>query len=166
MRRFKKLFLAVIFSLLFVNLTSCITVPVYKNHEVGKEELSSVQIYDLREYKSEGSSFLTTMSPAYTVKEDELDRFLEDLSAIQFSDVDIIFSVIPSDPSFSFDEWTVRLNYTNGSSYIFSCDGYGERYDADGNVIECDHFSCDNDEWNEFIGCYVPSEIFHVQTDI
>ena len=85
--------------------------------------------------------------------------FLSDLSNIQFSDT-IIIAIAAVDPSFYYDDWVTRINYTDGSFSLISCDGFGESYDANDQVTDRNHFGCDNDEWKQFIGKYVPYDIF------
>ena len=153
--------LTVAFALtILISLTGCIVIPLYKYYDdIDTEKVSSVDIYDLRNSESYYSDFLETETPVYTLKDDQLNEFWGDLGKIRFTD-QIIITIAAVDPSFSYDEWVVRINYIDGSYSLISCDGYGETYDKNNQVIDTNHFGCDNEEWKQFIGKYLPKELF------
>lgn len=162
MKTKRVLLTALLFLAIFVSLTSCIMIPTYKYYEIDPEKVSSIEIYDLRNSDTHYSDFLETEIPAYAIEKEQTINFLSDLSDIRFSDT-IIITIAAVDPSFSYDDWVVRINYTDGSYSLISCDGYGETYDANDQVIEANHFGCDDEEWKQFISTYVPKDIFENQ---
>ena len=140
-------------------LTSCI-IPLNKKFRFKKERVESIEVYDLCQCKNtEGSSFLETESPVYEIPEEALDDFLTDLAEIRFSDA-LVLLPIPQDPSFWYGTWTLRINYIDGSYQLLSNCGYGQTFDARGEITDTHHFSCDKEEWEALIGKYLPEEAF------
>lgn len=151
--------ISVISFTLLISLTSCIIIPRHKYYDIDFEKVSSIEIYDLRSSETHYSDFIKSETPVYTIEEDKMADFLSDLSNIRFSDT-IIITIAAIDPSFCYDDWVVRINYNDGSYFLISCDGYGENYDENDKVTGTNHFSCEDDEWKEFIARYVPEDIF------
>ncbi len=158
MKRIRYILAALLPFILICLFCSCIIIPLTKYYDLDTASVSSVEIYDLRQARSHYSDFLDSETPAYTIPEEQTEEFFEDLSKIRFTD-HIIIVLAAIDPSFVFDDWVVRINYTDGSFDLLSCDGYNEAYDSDGNFSDSNHFSCDNDEWHAVIFKYLPREI-------
>ena len=166
----KKLALFLISLALLVPLLSgCIIIPRYTNFEIDATTVESIEIYDLyRDTKiikdEEYGPYLRELRPSETTsvytlpKESEAD-FLSDLAKIQFNDY-IIIVLAAIDPSFNYDRWTARINYTDGSYEFISCRGYGETFNANGELISCHHNGCDDEEWWALIEKYTPADIF------
>ena len=155
----KRLALLIVSILLIsCSFTSCIVIPRSKSFKISEDKVSSIDVYELRE-KSHYSDFLRTEEPIHEISEDKLGDFLSDLSKIRFSD-NLVIMLAAVDPSFLYDDWTVRINYTNNTYELLSCAGYGETYNENNEVISTHHFSCDNEEWHTFIKKYVPEDIF------
>ena len=157
--------LACILTLMSVmcTMTSCIVIPLYKHFEIDSDTVASIEIYDLCEVDSV-YDFVETETPVYEIPTEEKTDFLNDLAQIRFSDA-IIIVLAAIDPSFDYDEWTLRINYTDGSYELISSDGYGQTYDNKGESVEGHHFGCDQEEWIAFIGKYVPEDIFYHHTN-
>ncbi len=145
--------------LVMITLPSCIMIPLHKSFEIDTATVSSIEIYDLYGVDNSGGEFVKTETPVYKIPEENHSDFLSDLSEIQFSDT-IIIMIAAIDPSFYYDQWTVRINYTDGSFELISCGGYGESFDENGEYTNSHHYGCDDEEWSAFIGKYVPEEIF------
>lgn len=141
------------------SMTSCIVIPRYEYFEIDADTVASIEIYDLCEADSIYGNFVETESPVYEIPTDKKTDFLNELAEIRFSDA-IVIVLAAIDPSFNYDEWTVRINYTDGSYQLISSDGYGETFDANGELIDFHHFGCDQDEWWSFISEYLPKEIY------
>ena len=157
MKRFA--FLIAVLVLVTSILTSCI-IPFYKNFRFKEDRVASIEVYDLCQCKNtEGPYFLETESPVYEIPEETLDDFLTDLAEIRFSDA-LVLLPIPQDPSFGYDTWTLRINYIDGSYQLLSNCGYGQTFDARGEITDTHHFSCDREEWEALIGKYLPEEAF------
>ena len=152
---------AVIFVFLSVwLLNGCISIPQYTTFDISSEEVESVVVFDFSGFESRDSYLLRDEIPVYEVEEEKIPDFLSDLSKIQFSE-HIIVGVMAWDPIFKYGEWTVRINYSDGTYEFISCAGYGETCDEDGEVVSCHHFSCDEQEWSKFIGKHIPDDIFN-----
>lgn len=140
-------------------MTSCIIIPIYENFEIDAEKVAAIEIYDLCEVDTLYGDFVETETPVYEIPRENNEDFLNALAEIRFSDT-IVITLAAVDPSFYYDEWTVRINYTDGSYELISSDGYGQTYDSNGESIDSHHFGCDEDEWRAFISKYVPKDIF------
>ena len=158
----KKIILSVMVSILLLSvLTGCIVIPLRHNFEINADEVESVDIYDLREVDTLYGDFVETEKPVYKIPADKNVEFLSELSKIEFSD-SIVIVLAAVDPSFYYGEWTVRINYTDGSFELISSHGFGERFDKNGEIADTHHWGCDSEEWHEFISNYVPEDIFGI----
>ena len=141
-------------------LSGCIIIPRYRHFEIDATTVLSIQIYDLCESESYYDQFIKTETPVYEIPQEQTANFVADLNSITFTDY-LIIVLAAIDPSFSYGVWTVRINYTDGSYELISCRGYGETYDSNNERVSGHHWSCDDVEWEAFIGQYVPEEIFN-----
>lgn len=156
----KRIALFILTVIVMCTLTSCIIIPVYENFEIDADTVASIAIYDLCQSDSLYGGFVETETPIYEIPTEKNTDFLNDLSKIRFSD-HIVIVLAAIDPSFYYDVWTIRINYTDGSFELISSDGFGQTYDNNGEVIDSHHFGCDQEEWWTFIGKYVPEDIFN-----
>ena len=158
MKRF--VLLSAILILTIPILTSCIIIPQFKRFEIATDTVTSIEIYDLHQVDTLYGNFIETQTPVYESPQEENTDFLNDLAEIRFTD-SIVIALVAMDPSFYYDDWTVRINYVDDSFQLVSSDGYGQTYDKSGEVIDTHHFGCDQKEWWAFIGKYVPESIFN-----
>lgn len=156
MKRVLCFFVTVIFVMSV--LASCIVIPQYKNFEIDPASVSSIEVYDLLDVDTFDGYFLETETSVYTISEEDKAAFLDDLGEIEFSDA-IILTIAAIDPSFYYDVWTVRINYTDGSYELISCDGYGATYNKNGEMTDAHHFGCDEEEWRTFVKKYIPKSV-------
>ena len=157
MKKVTALILAVI--LVMVMLTGCIVIPRYRNFEIDPDVVASIELYDLCEVDTMYGDFVKTESPAYRIPPERTADFLRDLSQIQFSDP-LIIVIAAIDPSFYYDNWTVRVNYTDGSFELISSDGFGQVFDKDEETKDSHHFGCDQEEWSALIRAHIPKELW------
>lgn len=153
MKRKQVLIPSILCLALLVSLTSCVVIPLHKTYDIDVDTVLSIEIHDL----GERSSAFHLDTPSHTVENDQLADFLSDLSEIQFSDT-IIITIAAIDPSFDFGRWVVRIHCIDGSYMLISDGGYGETRDANGERIASNHYSCDTDEWEQFLSKYLPQE--------
>lgn len=78
-------------------------------------------------------------------------------SKLEF-DSAIVIVLAAVDPSFYYGEWVVKIQFTDQSYTFYSCGGFGETFDADGNRIDLTHFSCDREQLEELIKKYCSVE--------
>lgn len=152
MKPYKPFLFALMTFVLIVSLSGCIIIPLTKYYDISAEEVESVQFYDLRNEESY-MGLDPTLEPVYTIPEEDIEAFLEDFSKLEFSD-SIIIALAAVDPSFYYGEWVVRINFSNGQYTFYSCGGFGETFDAEGELISSTHFSCDCEELSNLIGKY------------
>jgi hypothetical protein len=158
MKPFKQFLFVLLTFVLIVSLSGCIIIPLTKYYDIAAEEVMSVQFYDLRNQDSAHySGFDTILEPVYTIPEEDTEDFLDDFSKLKFSD-SIIIVLAAIDPSFYYGDWVVRINFSNGQYTFYSCGGYGETFDAEGNCISSTHFSCDDEELKNLVGKYYETE--------
>ncbi len=148
-----KLFLGIVLLLgVLFSLSGCIVLTFDKHYDdIEKEQLTSVQFYDLRGDENFSNALL------YTLPEDQTDAFLEELAEIRFEETMVIV-LAAVDPSFEWGNYVLRLNYTDGTYALISSEGYGETCDANGEVIDINHYGCNEKEWNSLIKKYIPDK--------
>lgn len=158
MKIYKRFLIVLITLALVASLSGCIIIPRTKYYDISAEEVISVQFYDLRDQDSARySGFDAILEPVYTIPEEHTEDFLDDFSKLEFSDT-IIIALAAIDPSFYYGDWVIRINFSNGQYTFYSCGGYGETFDAEGEYISATHFSCDDEELENLIGKYYITE--------
>lgn len=154
MKLHKRLALVIITITLLVFMSGCIIIPLSKYYVFSAEEVTSVQFYDLRSLDSGNKSgFDKICDPVFTLPEADKKVFLDDFSKIKFSDT-IIIMIAAIDPSFSYGDWVVRIDFSNGQYTFYSSAGYGETFDAEGNFVSSTHYSCDDAALEQLISEY------------
>ena len=152
MKQYQKVMSVLLVFMCAITLSACIMIPLSKYYNISPDEVESVQFYDLRAQDvNHYHGFDLIYEPVYTVPEEKMAEFLTDFANLKFSDT-LIITIAAVDPSFSYGDWVVRINYSNGQYSFYSSGGYGETYDAEGNVITSTHYSCDKEELEELIG--------------
>ena len=139
-------------------LSGCIIIPVEQFYDdIETERVVSVEIYDLREH-SVRSKLPEGEEPAYTLPEAQIDDFCTDLSQVEFTE-HIIIVLAAIDPSFSFGDWVVRVNYDDGGYMLISNGGYNITMDADRLKSSRNHWDADSTQWQELIQKYLPEDL-------
>jgi len=142
-------------------LCGCVIIPREDRFYVyDPKDVSSVEIYYFEDgYDSScDGDMINETEPFYVLEESQHEDFLSDLGAIEYRDY-IIIVLAAIDPSFSYDNWTAKIIFNDGSYRLLSCHGYGEEFDAEGNKTDWDHYGCDDDEWYSLIKKYVPEDL-------
>lgn len=154
MKKYKLFAVMLVVTTLITSLSGCIIIPISKYYDISAEDVLSVQFYDLRNDKdAQLPGFDKIYDPVFTLPEDSNEAFLEAFSELRFSDT-LVFVIAAIDSSFSYGDWVIRINFSDGSYTFYSCGGYGETYDADGKYITSTHLSCEIDELEELIGSF------------
>lgn len=149
MKLYKRTLLALLTFVLIVSLSGCIIIPLSKYYDIPAEEVNSVQFYHYDPDTSSESDY----NLIHTVSEESKEAFLDDFSKLKFTD-SIIITLAAIDPSFSYGDWVVRINFSDGQYTLYSSGGYGETFDAEGNCTSATHFSCDAEELEQLIEKY------------
>lgn len=158
MKRYKRLALAMLALALLVVLSGCIIIPVSKYYRISPEEVTSVQFYDLRNEETVISyHFEKNYDPAYTLPEKDIEAFLSDFSELRFSKTILI---VPAavDPSFSYGNLVVRINFSDGKYTLYSSAGFGETFDAKGECISTSHYGCDEEDLESLVNKYYETQ--------
>lgn len=157
------------FLLVFVlicGLCSCVY-SQYDFEDIVEEDVQFIQFYDISGEESRDSETVLSTEPFYTLPVEKHAEFFKELRKIEFGDGFPLFA--PSDPSFSYGEYVVRINFKDGSYKLLSCGGYNELFDIHGKRMAGDHYSCDNTEWNDFIYSFVgerSSRLYYHSTEV
>ena len=149
----KVLILLVLISILSVSLTSCIIIPLRRHYTYSADEVSCIRFYDLRDSESRASGFFEEETPIFTLPDEQINEFLTDFSNIKFKD-SIVIVLAAIDPSFYYGNWVVEIVFTDGSYSFYSTAGFGETFNANGECIESDHYSSDEEDLRKLIGKY------------
>ena len=157
MKGLRRVLLTVLLAAQLAVLSSCIWVPKYASYDIAEEKLASVDIYDLRDCSSRADFYESEFSD-YTLKAEQIDGFVAALESLRFDD-STFFVLAATDPNFTYGDWVVRLNYTDGTYTLISSDGFGATYDQDYNVIDSNHYSYDDKKWEQFVCQYLPTEL-------
>ena len=158
MKLYKRFAFAIITIFLLLSMCGCIIIPLSKYYDISAEDVTSVQFYDLRNAETaEYYGFYKDYEPVYTLPEEENADFLNDFAKLEFTDT-IVIVLAAIDPSLTYGDWVVRINFSNGEYTFYSCGGYGETFDAEGNCIDTTFFSCDVAELETLIGKYYDIE--------
>ena len=159
MKCIKIISLTVIFALISMSLSSCIVLN-HKFDNIDKTNVTSIEIYDLRDDYSHGVGFYELMDPVYTLSPEQHDDFLDTLTKLKFTTVLIVIAA--NDPSLHYsDTMTVKINHSNGEFETVSPHGYAERYDPiEDSIHAWDYGSCDYSEWELLLKSVVPQEIY------
>lgn len=158
MKNYKQFLLVILCIVLLLSLSGCMVIPLSKYYVISEEEVASVQFYDLRGEESEHyAGFDKKCEPVYTLPAEEHQAFLDDFSEMKFSDT-ILIVLAAVDPSFSYGDWVIRINFSNGQYTFYSSNGYGETYDGEGEFLSSTHFSCDEEELETLIRKFYTTE--------
>ena len=150
----KRLVLGIMVLVLSLSLCGCLIIPISQHYDIPIEDVVSIQFYDLRgEDASHYHGFHNSCEPVFTLAEEDKAAFLEDFSALEFTDT-ILIVLAAVDPSFEYGDWVVRFNFTNGRYGFCSYAGFGETFEADGSRISSTHLSCEKEELEALIRKY------------
>ena len=153
------LHLMTLWLLMLVCLTGCIVIPRHKTFEISPDTVSTIKIYDLRGRESRFEGAVDADAPVYELPEEEKTDFLTELAKVDFSD-EILIMLAAVDPSFSFGEWVVRINYADGSYEFLSCNAFGSVFNQNDELISTHHYGSKREEWIAFLGNYAPKNFF------
>ena len=159
----KKIFCLVFLMTIAFAFSGCIiTIESYRIDNIPSEKVESIDLYDLTSfgyYDYRGSGFHEKTEPVYRLKEDKIDDFLNGLKKIKFESK-IVFPAA-NDPSFSYGNLTIRINFVDGSFMFISNYGFGEIYDKNGEVVTSSFAGCNDDKWEKLIESVVPSSVYN-----
>lgn len=158
MRYYQSVIALALLIALVLSLSGCIVIPKETYYDLDPEEVESIWFYELKEpiYHDHSGSFEGESSPepVFILPQNRNKAFLKDFADLRFTDV-ILITVAAVDPSFSYGNLVVRINFTNGRYTCYSCLGYGATYDADGSILSITHYSCEEEDLAKLIKKYM-----------
>lgn len=163
MKFIKTITLTVFFSLIVMALSSCVVIN-HKYDYIDKTNVTSIEIYDLRDGYLHDAGFYELIDPIYTLSPEQHSDFLDTLTKLEFTTRLLIFAA--SDPSFYYGQtMTVKINHANGGFETVSAYGYTEQYNPneDDAYTGHDHGRCDYSKWELLLKSVVPQEIYDSQ---
>ena len=160
MKYIKMISITVILTLIAMSLSSCIRLD-HRFDDIDKTNVTSIEIYDLRDDYHHDEGFYELMDPIYTLSPEQYADFLDTLTKIEFTTAIILIAA--NDPILHYsDTMTVKINHSNGGFETVSPYGYAERYDPnEESVYAWDYGSCDYSEWELLLQSVVPQEIYN-----
>ena len=160
MKCIKIISITVIFTLIAMSLSSCITLH-HKFDSIDKTNVASIEIYDLRGDYHHDVGFYELMDPIYTLSPEQHDDFLDTLTRLEFTTVLIVIAA--NDPMLHYSNtMTVKINHSDGSFETVSPYGYAEQYDPNEDSLDAwDYGSCDYSDWELLLQSVVPEEIYN-----
>ena len=95
--------------------------------------------------------------PIYTLPQEDIPTFLDELFAIRFV-ITYLIVLGAWDPAYKYGDYFIRVNFTDGS-YYYIADRFFERRDANGAVKERKNPSCKKEkEFDNLVAKYLPVE--------
>jgi len=148
----KKTFVIPVLLALSLLLSGCMT--YHQVDYIDPENVVSISFYDLRDIHAY-SGFHTKYETVFTLDPARNSEFIYELSSLQFSQL-----YIPGmDPSFKFSDWTVRIDFYDGSFMLLSDGGYLQTLDAQDETLDQEHTNIDSELWLDFVSSYLPAEL-------
>ncbi len=159
MKHIKIIAVTLIFVLIAMSLSSCITLH-HKFDNIDTTNVTSIEIYDLRDEYSHSVGFYELMDPVYTLSPEQHADFLDTLTNLEFTTILIVIAA--NDPYLHYaNTMTVKINHSNGTFETVSQYGYAEQYDPNEDGVDAwDYGSCNSSEWELLIKSVVPQEIY------
>ena len=160
MKCIKLITATLIFALIAMSLSSCMKLH-YKFYSIDKTNVTSIEIYDLRDDYSHDVGFYELMDPIYTLSPEQHADFLDTLTELNFTKVLILIAA--NDPMLHYGStMVIKINHSNGVFETVSPYGYAEQYDPNEDDIHArDYGGCDYSKWELLLKSVVPEEIYN-----
>ena len=160
MKFIKIISITVIFTLIALSLSSCIRLN-HRFDSIDKTNVTSIEIYDLRDDYYHDAGFYELIDPVYSLSPEQYADFLDTLTELEFTSVLILIAA--NDPNLSYSRtMTVKINHSNGVFETVSPYGYAEQYDPNEDSLDAwDYGSCDYSDWELLLQSVVPQEIYN-----
>lgn len=151
---------AVLMTLIVASLSGCIILTHEFNH-IDKTNVTTVEIYDLRDDYSHDARFYELMEPLYTLSPEQNAEFLDTLTSLRF--IRGLLLIAANDPILHYGPGlTVKVNHSNGAFETVSCFGYAETYDPEADTLGAwDYGSCDEAAWELLMKSVMPEELYN-----
>ena len=160
MKGIKIINVVVIFTLISIALSGCIILN-HKFDNIDKTNVTSIEIYDLRDDYYHDAGFYEIMDPIYTLSPEQNAEFLNTLTSLTFTKG--LLLIAANDPNLNYGyEMTVKVNHSDGSFETVSPFGYCEQYISEKDSLGAwDYGSCDTAAWELLIKSVMPLELYN-----
>ena len=112
MKCIKLITATLIFTLIAISLSSCMKLH-HKFDSIDKTNVTSIEIYDLRDDYSHDVGFYELMDPIYTLSPEQHADFLDTLTELNFTTVLILIAA--NDPMLHYGStMVIKINHSNG----------------------------------------------------
>lgn len=150
---------------MLLTLTSCIVIPRDKYfNTLSSENVAEIQIIDIRQSDSADRHTIPANAAVYTVSEDNKASFLLALAEFPFDD-SVVISCAAVDYSTWYEDFVIKLIYTDNSYRLISATGYNEYYEKSGVSDQRNTWRCEKNGFIELIKPYLPTEVFDPDTE-
>lgn len=147
----KRVILMILMLCLTVGLSGCVSCGVNYECMGEAEDITEIAVYDLR--KGWTDTIDGNMEPMGYVDSDCVASFVQDLEDFPFVE-QILLMLVPSDPSFVYGGYVVRITYEDGSCELIGTAGYQSQH-AGGKYVGGSHYDCDEETWAAFVLKYL-----------
>lgn len=137
-----------------VGLCGCVSYGVGYACMGETESIAEIAVFDLRVGWVDALD--ESMKPLGCVDSSRIASFVEELEAFPFVD-QILLILAPSDPSFVYGGYVVKITYTDGSYELIGSTGYQSQH-AGGKRVGSSHYGCDDDKWAAFVLRYLEGQ--------
>ena len=151
----KRVILVMLMLCLAVGLSGCVSCGVNYECMGEAEDITEIAVYDLREGWTD--TLDEKMEPMGYVDSDSFAPFVQELEDFPFVE-QILLMLVPSDPSFVYGGYVVRITYEDGSYELIGTAGYQSRH-AGGKYVGGSHYSCDREKWEAFVLNYLEVQL-------
>ena len=149
----KKVIAVCLLFCLSVALSGCVYYGVQYRCMGTADRITEIAVFDLR---NKGVNHIDdSMVPAGYVDRGDFAAFVEEVETFPFVK-EILLVIAPTDPSFYYGGYVVRITYADGSYELIGATGYQSRY-RDGEYVGGSHYGCDRDRWNQMVLDFVNS---------
>ena len=151
----KRVILVMLMLCLAVGLSGCVSCGVHYECMGEAEDITEIAVYDLREGWTD--TLDENMEPMGYVDSASFAPFVQELEDFPFVE-QILLMLVPSDPSFVYGGYVVRITYEDGSYELIGTAGYQSQH-AGGKYVGGSHYSCDREKWEAFVLNYLEVQL-------
>lgn len=138
---------------LALSCSGCLHITIDEGYEL-KQDISQIKVIDLF-YNSDENFNQTFESPLATLEASRFEAFVNDLETLPFvSKMTLVLFPVAVDPSDGFGQYTIRIEYQDGSYEMISDFGYQVYRSSDDAHISSDNYEIDDETWYDFLEKY------------
>lgn len=136
---------------LALSLAGCVHYGVHYQCMGTADLITEIAVFDLRDESI--VQIDDDMVPVGYVNREEYAAFVGEVESFPFVE-QLLLLIAPTDPSFAYGGYVVRITYEDESYELIGTTGYQSQH-RDGAYVGGSHFSCDEDRWNQLVLRYM-----------